>query len=91
MHSHVLACRLAVQGYAGPLEPKSVIRFVRGQTLGLRMAAGPTPAVRLSGRNPPRLPSRDAAGKPADGAGDVDIARSDGHFSQLAARGAAFL
>ncbi len=29
MHSHVLACRLAVQGDAGPLEPKSVIRFVR--------------------------------------------------------------
>jgi len=29
MHSHVLACRLAVQSDAAPLEPKSVIRFVR--------------------------------------------------------------
>ena len=74
-----------------PGQPVEPVDVVCGQTLGLWMAAGPTASVGLSGSNPPRLPPSDAAGKPADGARDVDIARSDGHFSQLAARGAAFL
>ncbi len=82
MRTDVLAGGVAVQRDAGPFEPEPSIFFVRGRALGLGMAAGPTAAVGLSGRDPPRLPPSDTARKPAEGTHDVHVPRfdDDGHW-----------